>query len=117
MNKTEIGRHGEDVALRALKREGMKLLARNYRAGRYEIDLIMRERKTGTVVFVEVKARSEDAVLLPRTAVRGQKQLYLRRAAKAFLDEYDLNDVPCRFDVVEVWLDSGTVNRIEHAFS
>ena len=116
MKTTDAGRIGEALAERALKREGMRLLVRNYRAGRWEIDLIMRDRRTDMLVFVEVKARSGTRFGLPREAVTPQKQAYLRRAAQMYLIETGMTETPCRFDVAEVWLDTKEVVRIENAF-
>ena len=116
MKTTEAGRYGEALAERALKRTGMRLLCRNYRAGHYEIDRIFCERRTGCIVFVEVKARSGTAYGLGREAVTPQKQRFLRQAAERYLFENGLLDAPCRFDVVEVDLNDGSVKRIENAF-
>lgn len=112
----DLGRRGEMLAERALKRAGMRLLARNYRAGHYEIDRIFRERRTGFIVFVEVKARSGTAYGLAREAVTPRKQRFLRQAAERYLFENDLLGAPCRFDVVEVDLKDGRIERIENAF-
>ena len=54
MSTREVGRHGEQLALRYLRRKGYALLCRNYRYGHYEIDLVMQDGDY--VVFVEVKA-------------------------------------------------------------
>ncbi len=114
--KTETGRRGEALALRAYRKTGFELLARNYRCGHYEIDLILKDKRTGTVVFCEVKARSDGTRAFPREAVGRTKQTYLRRAAQRFLIERELTDAPCRFDVAEVWLDIGKTELIENAF-
>ena len=116
MNKTEIGAYGERLAEKALKKAGMTTLARNYRAGKYEIDLIMRDRKTKEIVFVEVKARSYDALHLPRTAVTREKQSFIKSAARQYLAENDWDDVPHRFDIVEVWPEDGRTAWLDNAF-
>ena len=116
MNKTETGKLGEQIAEKALHRDGMRTLDRNYRFGHWEIDLVMWERKTGTLVFVEVKARGDNAAAFPREAVTPQKQYHLRRAAEGYCLENGYTDTPCRFDVVEVWLESKRAERIENAF-
>jgi len=116
MNTTDVGRIGERIAEKALRKEGMKVLDRNYRFGHWEIDLILWERKTGTIVFAEVKARSESTIGLPREAVTYTKQKHLRRAAEAYCLQNGYAEYPVRFDVVEVWLESKHVERIENAF-
>ena len=116
MKTVETGQLGEQLAERALRREGMKTLERNYRFGHLEIDRIMWERKTGTLVFVEVKTRSESSIGFPREAVTAQKQRHVRKAAQAYCVLNGYTETPCRFDVVEVWLESKRVERIENAF-
>lgn len=54
----KLGRWGEDLVVRLLKREGLRVVARNWRDGKREIDLVMVDRKRGEVVFVEVKTRT-----------------------------------------------------------
>src|SRR6476620_6619518 len=70
----ELGRRGERLAGRYLKRRGYKVLYRNYRAsGGGEIDLVCRERATNTLVFVEVKTRSGIDFGMPADAVNKEK--------------------------------------------
>ncbi len=116
MNKTEIGAYGERLAEKTLKKAGMTTLARNYRAGKYEIDLIMHDRKTKELVFVEVKARSYDAVNLPRTAVTREKQSFIKSAARQYLAENGRSEIRHRFDIVEVWPEDGRTVWLENAF-
>lgn len=97
-----LGSRGEREAARYLKRQGLRVLARNVRAGGGELDLIAREGQT--LVFVEVKTRRKGD---PAEAVTPAKQAILTRAALAFLRRRRLLEVPCRFDVVAiVWEDA-----------
>ncbi len=116
MRTIDAGKRGEEIAEKALHKAGMKTLARNYRFGHCELDLVMQERKTGTIVFVEVKARSNDTVVFPRQSVTWKKQQNLRKAALGYCAENGLTEQPCRFDVVEVWLDDAHVEQFENAF-
>jgi putative endonuclease len=50
-----VGDHGESVAARYLRKQGVEVLARNVRRARGEIDLVVRDGET--IVFVEVKSR------------------------------------------------------------
>ena len=116
MSTLDTGRHGERAAARWLKKNGCRILARNYRAGRYEIDLIAEEKATGTLLFVEVKTRAEGGFGSPMEAVDRAKQRFLRLAAERYLKENGLEMHPARFDVMEVLTPLDRINRIENAF-
>ena len=97
------GKWGERLAAWYLFCHGCRILARNYRCGRYEIDIVARERRTGTLLFVEVKTRSASAYGRPVDAVTGKKRLFLTRAAQGYLRQHGELDERTRFDVVEVY--------------
>jgi putative endonuclease len=106
------GRWAEVLALFALRLKGYRLLARRFKSGVGEVDLIL--RKGDTTVFVEVKARpSRDAAVLsvtPRQARRiaAAAAVWMARdplAARSF----------CRFDIVAV-SSNFRVTHIENAF-
>jgi putative endonuclease len=78
----EAGRSGEDLALKYLISKKYKLIERNYRAGRYEIDLIMRDKTA--IVFTEVKSRHPGVYGSGREAVGWVKQQHIIPAAKFF---------------------------------
>jgi putative endonuclease len=108
---------GEQAAARFLRRQGYKILVRNYSSKWGEIDLVCRHQDT--LVFVEVKARAMDAWAAPATAVTATKQRRLIRTAYAYLQELKRDDIPVRFDVVEVDLPDSGVSKcrlISHAF-
>ena len=94
----------EDAAVEALRRRGYRVLARNVRLRRGELDVVAEEG--GDLVFVEVKSRRSVAYGTPAEAVGFQKQRTLVRLAAAYLARTGLGDRACRFDVVEVRLDS-----------
>jgi len=116
VKRADTGKTGERLAARYLKRNGCRILARNYRAHRHEIDLIALEKRTDTVVFVEVKTRTSTRFGRPMEAVDADKRRFLRLAAQAWLLENGGAAQPCRFDVIEVLLPERTVNRITDAF-
>lgn len=97
------GKRGERLAAWYLRFHGYRILDRNWRYSRYEIDIVARERRSGVLVFVEVKTRSSTAFGLPRDAVTPQKQLFLTRAAQGYLKAQRDLDAHTRFDVVEVY--------------
>ena len=97
------GRRGERLAAWYLFFHGCRILERNYRYGRYEIDIVARERRTGILLFVEVKTRSSTVYGRPVDAVTAKKQLFLTRAAQGYLKAHRCPDARTRFDVVEVY--------------
>lgn len=97
----ERGRRAESIAIAHLMAAGLKLLARNVRAGRGEIDAIMRDG--GTLVFVEVRSRRSSKFGGAAETVGAIKQRRLIAAAHRFLQTHGpYRDSPCRFDVVEI---------------
>ncbi len=104
------GRKGEALAEKFLKKKGYKILERNYRTRFGEIDIIAREGRT--LVFIEVKARTDEAFGSPFAAVGPKKQSHLTLAANIYMEEHGVGDIPQRFDVVSV-LGDGRGARIE----
>ena len=112
MSTLSRGMAWEELALRYLEQRGAQLLARNYRRGRGEVDLIV--RMDGATVFVEVKQRSGPRGGTPGEAVTRAKQRRVCEAAVYYLKEHGLMDSRVRFDVVEI-LD-GEIRHIPSAF-
>lgn len=106
------GASGEKLACRFLRREGFKILYRNFR-GRTggEIDIVCRDGDT--LVFVEVKTRSREDFGRPFDAVGRDKQKRISRGGLAWLRMLDDPDILFRFDVVEVILTTDEEPRIE----
>jgi putative endonuclease len=95
-----LGDRGERYAARYLRRQGFKIVARQYSNRLGEIDLIAVDGPS--VVFVEVKTRTSDAAGMPVEAVDERKQRQIVRAALAYLKQHRLLEQPVRFDVVSV---------------
>ena len=110
------GRWGERLAAWYLFFHGCRILERNWRYGRYEIDIVARERRTGVLVFAEVKTRSSTAFGRPADAVTAHKRLFLTRAAQGYLKKHDGFDALTRFDVIEVYTKPLRVIHIPNAF-
>lgn len=113
----ERGRRAEDLAIAHLVRAGLRLLERNVRAGRGEIDVIMRDG--AALVFVEVRCRRSAKYGGAAETVGPVKQRRLIAAAHRFLQAHrPYRDCPCRFDVVEILGDEGgaEVKWIRDAF-
>lgn len=100
MNKRSVGSAGESAACGALTKAGLTILERNWRRPTGEIDIIAKDKRT--IVFVEVKTRSSLKFGRPSEAVDRTKQLHILRTAMLYLAEKGLEDVPVRFDIVEV---------------
>src|SRR3954454_22662943 len=101
-----LGTRGENLACRFLRKNGYKILYRNFR-GRTggEIDLVCRDRDT--LVFVEVKTRTREDFGRPLESVDREKQRRVARGGLAWLRLLDNPDILFRCDVVEViWLEA-----------
>jgi putative endonuclease len=108
----ERGTAGEKLACRYLRRNGFKILYRNFRGrGGGEIDIVCRDGDT--LVFVEVKTRSREDFGRPVEAVRAEQQKRISRGALAWLRMLDNPDILFRFDVVEVIMREGEKPHIE----
>lgn len=112
----ELGFWGEQMAADYLAAKGYRIMRRNWRCGRRDIDIVATD--LATVVIVEVKTRQTSALTAPEAAVDRQKIRSLALAANAFL-KAERCDLPVRFDIITV---TGTpetgceINHIEDAF-
>jgi putative endonuclease len=97
-----LGRRGEDLAHRYLRRQGFTIVARNYSlpTGDAEVDLIAREGED--LVMVEVKTRESAQHGPPDRAVGPDKQRHLVRVAREYTRSNDISWASVRFDVVTV---------------
>lgn len=113
MNTTLTGREGEARAADYLRKKKYEVIGSNYRCRFGELDLIAKKREL--VIFVEVKLRKNDRFGAAADAVTASKQDKLRKTAASWLASHDC-DAPARFDVIEVYTDTGRINHIENAF-
>jgi putative endonuclease len=108
-----LGRRGERVAEKFLKRQRYKILHRGYRILGGELDIVAVEGRT--VVFVEVKTRVSHDAGHPSEAVDLHKQKQLTQLALAYLRRYRLLDCSARFDVIAItWPPDQRRPTIEH---
>ena len=103
----EIGSYGERVAAAFVRRHGYRVLTRNFKTERGEIDLVCRDGRV--LVFVEVRSRSGDLFGRPSESIDARKEAALDAAARSYLEELKRDDIPWRFDAVEVRLKAGEV--------
>lgn len=104
------GRFGEDLALQYLKETGCVLVERNFRLRSGEIDIIVKDGDT--LVFVEVKARTNKRYGSPFDAIDHRKQRQISQTALAFISKQRYEGWAVRFDVIAVYLDE-QVPRVE----
>ncbi len=103
LGRVELGKRGERIAERHLRRKGYRILERNFRGAGAEIDLVAMDGPT--LVFVEVKTRRTENAGAPQEAVNGYKQSHLRRAGEIYAQSRRVQGCPMRFDVVAIVAD------------
>ena len=123
--KRLLGNLGEDSAAKFLRKNGYRVLERNYVDEGYEVDIIA--RRQDILAFVEVKSRTigheNPREPRPASAVTPEKQRRIIRAAKAYVAHHP-TDKKIRFDIVEVYYDGEgskrrvrEINHLEGAFN
>lgn len=110
------GAYWENEAARFLRSRGYRIIARNIRMHRGELDIIAAQGEE--TVFVEVKQRKSDEFGGGLYAVDFRKRHRLLSAAKEFLSREGLTDRPCRFDtvIIDTSVTPPAFNHIENAF-
>ena len=109
--RLSLGRLGEELACKYLKKAGYKILELNYRGRLGEIDLVAEEGEC--LVFVEVKTRSGLAFGHPFESINSRKQHQLIRAAREYLAVHGAEERVCRFDAVAVLQSGGQAVQVE----
>ena len=118
-NTKEIGAYGEKIAASYLKKQGYKIITKNFLSAHGEIDIIAQNKET--LVFVEVKSRKDSDENFknygfPCEAVTKTKQKHIIFTARCYLQRHP-TEKAMRFDVIEVYLSKKPrVNHIEDAF-
>jgi putative endonuclease len=109
----DLGPAGEDVAVDFLRLKGYRILARNYRASRREIDVVARTEEA--LVFVEVKSRASTGHGLPQESVVLKKQRQIVKAALDYVRRSPGVPAQVRFDVIAVSMSAdGSLLTLEH---
>lgn len=117
-NNKNIGNYGEDIALNFLKSNNHKILTRNFRTSRGEIDIIS---KVGDIlVFTEVKTRYNKNFGFALESINLSKMRTIKLIASRYIQVKNLYDFNIRFDVIEIYLnyydENFKLNYIENAF-
>lgn len=110
-DRWDLGRRGEDIAADYLRQRGWVLLARNFRAGPRELDLVAARR--GVVAFVEVKTRSTTTGGMPLEPIRALKRRAVETAARRWIYEHGRPGMAYRFDAIAVKVQGGSAH-VEH---
>ena len=95
-----LGERGEKLAARYLRGQGYRILERNVKLGKYEIDIIAQEGDT--VAFVEVKTRETGNPVRPEENVNREKQRRIIAAARKYITDQDDPEMYYRFDIVAI---------------
>ena len=96
---------GESLAGKFLRKQGYKVLKRNYASKTGEIDIVAYDR--GTIVFVEVKARLSEDFGTPELAVTSEKRRRIIKTALHYLMVNNISDIDYRFDIVSIVFTKG----------
>ncbi len=110
----DFGKEGEDIAAKLLISKGYKIIERNYRFSKGEIDIIAEDPNTKETVFVEVKSRMNLEFGPPEYAVTQSKIKQLKKVADLYLFDKGIEDIDCRFDVVTILFRHKIKPLIEH---
>lgn len=107
----EFGKLAEEMAVKFLQDLKYKILVRNYRYLKAEIDIIA--EYDNEIIVVEVKARGTDAFIEPQEAINKKKMKLLISAANDFSENYK-RDLNTRFDVITILPDNQNNLQITH---
>ncbi len=116
MNSRLLGAFGEQEAARYLRENGYIIKSANFRTYAGEIDIIA--EKGEYICFVEVKTRTEGAMLPPSSAVGVHKEKNIVNSAGIYMKRYKIDKLP-RYDIIEIIVNEKNIvslNHIERAF-
>jgi putative endonuclease len=110
-----LGEQGEELAAIHLKEKGYKILHRNWKSGKKELDIVAENKDF--VVFAEVKTRSENFMADPRDTISREKMKFMILAAEVYIRRYNINKEG-RFDIITIISkgQSFTIEHLENAF-
>lgn len=112
-----IGQAGEERAAEYLRRNGYKILDRNFRTPFGELDIVAEEKDS--TIFVEVKTRLTDSLGPPYLSVTRKKKLHIIKNALFYLKRFGLINSYWRIDVISVRLNNNyegvDIEHIENA--
>mgnify|MGYP005611640115 CR=1 FL=1 len=102
MLKRDIGNLGEDLAVKYLKKQGYKILERNFSVHSMgEIDIIAKDKEE--YVFIEVKTRTNENYGKPKDAVNQVKKKHIYKSTECYTYIHNIENEPIRIDVIEIY--------------
>ncbi len=114
--RLDLGKQGEDLAFKKIRRLGYHCICRNYRCPLGEIDIVAKDGDT--LVFLEIKTRKGRSLGYAKEAVDARKRRQLSRVALAYMKSNDCCEVKSRFDVVAISIRGGKkeIEVVQNAF-
>ena len=111
----ELGKEGEEEAIRYLKKQGYRILHRNWRSGRKELDIIAEFQ--GELIIIEVRTRRDIHFGQPEESINERKIRRIVASADAYIRKYRI-DLPVRFDIISLTGIASPlkITHIQHAF-
>lgn len=112
-----LGKEGEEEAVKLLLQKGYSILHRNWHSGKKELDIVATDKLQKTLVVVEVKTRKNASFGLPEEAINARKIRHIVASTDAYLRKYNI-DLPVRFDIISVIGEESSfqTEHIEDAF-
>jgi len=110
--RKKLGNRGEKIAAKVLRKQGYRIIEKNYHSRLGEIDIVAKEDES--IVFVEVKTRCSTDFGLPEEALSYDKRRRLSKLALGYLAHRRIKDTNCRFDVVSILMDNKKVSKVKH---
>ncbi len=109
--RKKLGNRGEKIAAKFLRKQGYRIIEKNYHSRLGEIDIVAKEDES--IVFVEVKTRRSTDFGLPEEALSYDKRRRLSKLALGYLAHRRIKDTNCRFDMVSILMDTKKVKHIK----
>ena len=111
--RSEVGAWGEAIAAKRLAEQGYTVLARNWRSGHGELDIIA--ERAGIITFVEVRTRRSHAYGSPEESITRRKRAKLIHTAQAYLEANAMTEAQWQIDVIAIDLDArNALLRYDH---
>ena len=114
MSTRAVGGRYERLAAQFLQEQGFRILATNVVCRGGELDLVCDD--AGTLVFVEVRSRAVSTYGAPEETVQRTKQRRVVHAARQWLARNGGEEQACRFDVIAITVEDGTIVHYKDAF-